>query len=163
AVSESAALAEKNGAYPDWTRARKAEELAIRNARTSATALGGEIGAWAQAIYAALPAKDMSQRVSTTIAFANDVSSVQRLGAPAPGLAPAIGAAGFGARPDGGFGRVLSDDARAGLVRLGYDADAIAAIALHVEGRRTLRGAPGVNLERLEKIGLTEPALEAIE
>src|SRR5690606_14960474 len=79
------------------------------------------------------------------------------------GIAPAPSVAGFGQREDGRFGRMLSDDARAGLATLGYNADEINALTLHVEGRRTLRGAPGVNLERLEKLGLTEPALEAIE
>src|SRR5690606_22182583 len=62
-----------------------------------------------------------------------------------------------------GFGRLRSDDVRSSLWALGYDGDEIAAIAQHIEGRRTLRGAPGVSLERLEKLGLTEPALDAIE
>ena len=58
---------------------------------------------------------------------------------------------------------MLSDDARIGLATLGYGDDDIAAFAQHVEGRGALRGAPGVSLERLAKLGLTEPALEAIE
>jgi ribonucleoside-diphosphate reductase alpha chain len=58
---------------------------------------------------------------------------------------------------------LLSDDVRNALAALGYEGEEIAAIAQHIEGRRTLRGAPGVSLERLEKLGLTEPALDAIE
>jgi ribonucleoside-diphosphate reductase alpha chain len=50
-----------------------------------------------------------------------------------------------------------------GLATLGYGGDEIAALAQHVEGRRTLKGAPGVNLDALAAKGLTEPALEAVE
>ena len=74
------------------------------------------------------------------------------------------GVAAYGERDDGRFGRMLSSaDARAGLEAIGYNDDEIAAFALHVEGRRTLRGAPGVSLAKLSERGFTEPVLEAIE
>ncbi len=98
-----------------------------------------------------------------TLAFANDAASARRLGLVAPGLEPAPGASVYGVREDGGFGRLLSADAHAGLIALGYDGEAIARLRLHVEGRHTLKGAPGVNLERLAKLGFTEHALEAVE
>ena len=164
AVAESAALAQAKTAYPDWPRARRSEEAAVKAAREAASALSGPIAARAQAIYRTLPGgKNAGLRVSTTLAFANDIGSARRLGIAAAGLAAGAGVAHFGVRKSGAFGRVLSDDARAGLAALGYDDDAIAALALHVEGRRTLRRAPGVSLERLAELGLTEPALEAIE
>jgi ribonucleoside-diphosphate reductase alpha chain len=97
------------------------------------------------------------------LAFANDAASARRFGLAAPGLEPAPGAAVYGVREDGGFGRLLSADAHAGLIALGYDGEAIARLRLHVEGRHTLKGAPGVNLERLAKLGFTEHALEAVE
>ncbi|MGE3867186.1 MAG: hypothetical protein AB7G04_09765, partial [Hyphomonadaceae bacterium] len=164
AVSESAALAQAKAAFPDWSRAKRGEESAVRTARDAASALSGDIAARAQATYRALPgAKNAGLRVSLTIAFAQDGASARRLGLTGAGLSPTHGVAQYGQREDGGFGRRLTDDARAGLSALGYSADAIAALAQHLEGRRTLRGAPGVSLERLEKLGLTDPALEAIE
>jgi ribonucleoside-diphosphate reductase alpha chain len=163
AVTESAALAEAKGAYPDWSRAKTSEEAHIIAARDAAAKLVGPIAARAQALYRGLPTDGAGLRVSIGIAFANDAGSARRLGLTTTGLAPVASVTHYGAREDGGFGRVLSDDARAGLAALGYDDDAIADFALHAEGRRTLRHAPGVNLERLAELGLTEPALEAIE
>ncbi len=164
AISESIALAQATSAYPDWSRDKRAAEAALKIARDAAATLEGPIAARAQATYRALPTtKTTAQRVSITIAFAADTANARALGATAAGIAPAPGVAAYGLRDDGGFGRVLTDDARAGLSTLGYDGDAIAALATHIEGRRTLRGAPGVNLEALENRGLTEPALEAIE
>ncbi len=164
AVSESAILAEQSGVFPDWTLARRAEEAGVKRARDGAAKLKGEIGERAKAIYATLPApRSGGLRASITIAFASDAASARRLGARAIGLSPLSGVAHFGNRKDTAFGRLLSEDARAGLAALGYDSDEIAALALHVEGRRTLKGAPGVNHARLAELGLTEPALEAIE
>jgi ribonucleoside-diphosphate reductase alpha chain len=164
AISESAALAEIHGAYPGWSAAKRAEEAGMRTAREAASAIAHSIAARAQAIYAALPsAKNAGLRVSVAIAFANDAAAARRIGIAQMGLAPLASVTQFGARGDGGFGRRLSEDARAGLVALGYDAAEIAEFALHAEGRRTLKGAPGINLERLAALGLTEPALEAIE
>ncbi|WP_135209937.1 hypothetical protein [Vitreimonas flagellata] len=164
AISESAALADAKQAYPEWSKSKRAEEASLKVARDAAASLKGAIAARAQTIYRGLPgAKNAGLRTSVAIAFARDIGSARRLGVSAIGAAPAPGVAGFGQRDDGRFGRILSDDARAGLATLGYNADEINALTLHVEGRRTLRGAPGVNLERLEKLGLTEPALEAIE
>jgi ribonucleoside-diphosphate reductase alpha chain len=162
ASSESAALAQSKGAYPDWTRAKRSEDAAVRAAREAASDLSGPIAARAQATYRS-GAKGAGMRVALTIAFADDAASAHRIGAAAAGLAPLDAIALYGAREDGGFGRVLSDDARAGLAALGYDGDAIAALATHIEGRRTLKGAPGVSLNALAAKGLTEPALEAIE
>jgi hypothetical protein len=133
-------------------------------AREAASALSGPIAARAQATYHALPGgKHAGLRVSPTIAFANDAASARRLGLPVAGLSPIETIALYGAREDGGFGRLLSDDARAGLAALGYGGEAIAELASHIEGRRTLKGAPGVSLDALAAKGLTEPALNAIE
>jgi ribonucleoside-diphosphate reductase alpha chain len=163
-ISESTALAAAKSAYPDWSRAKRQEEAALKAAREAASALKGPIAEHARAIYAALPgAKSAGLRCAITIAFANDAAAARAIGATAPGLTPAHTIAIYGQREDGGFGRLLSDDVRAALSALGYEGDEIAAIAQHIEGHRTLRGAPGVSLERLEKLGLTEPALDAIE
>jgi ribonucleoside-diphosphate reductase alpha chain len=164
AISESAALAALKGAYPDWNRARRAEEGAVRAAREAANALNGSLAERAQAIYRALPgARNAGLRASVAVAFANDSASARRLGLASAGLAPSAGVSVYGVRDDGGFGRLLSDDARAGLAALGYGGDEIAALVQHIEGRRTLKGAPGVNLDALAAKGLTEPALEAVE
>lgn len=164
AISESAALAQSKGAYPDWTRAKRAEDAGLKAAREAASALTGPIAARAQATYRALQGgKSAGLRVSLAVSFANDHASARRLGFAAAGLSPLETIALYGAREDGGFGRILSEDARAGLATLGYDGDAIAALAQHVEGRHTLKGAPGVSLDTLAAKGLTEPALEAIE
>ncbi|MBX9747340.1 MAG: hypothetical protein K2X34_10595, partial [Hyphomonadaceae bacterium] len=164
AISESATLAQATSAYPDWSRTRRAEENAVKIARDAATSLKGDIAARAQTIYKALPpAKTAALRLSIAIAFAGDVASARRIGANAIGIAPLPAPSAYGEREDGGFGRILTDDARIALSALGYDGDAIAALALHIEGKRTLRGAPGVSLDALAAKGLTEPALEAIE
>lgn len=164
AISESAALAAAKSAYPEWSRVKRQEEAAVKISRDAAAHIAGPIAAQAQTIYAALPGpKNTGLRCAVTIAFANDAATARAIGATAPGLAPAHTIAVYGQRDDGGFGRLLGDDVRSALSALGYDGEGIAAIAQHVEGRRTLRGAPGVNLERLEKLGLTEPALDAIE
>ena len=162
ATSESAALAQTKGAYPEWTRAKRSEDASLKAARDAATELTGPIAARAQATYRS-GAKGAGHRVSLSIAFANDAASARRIGAASTGLAPIDSIALYGAREDGGFGRILSDDARAALAALGYDGDAIATLASHIEGRRTLKGAPGVSLDTLAQKGLTEPALEAIE
>lgn len=164
AVSESAALAQAKSAYPEWSRCKRAEEASVKAARDAAGALSGPIAARAQATYRALPGpKNVGLRASVTLAFANDTGSARRLGLNSCGVAPAAGVAPYGARADGGFGRILSADAGAGLAALGYSDEQIAALAQHVEGRRTLKGAPGVSLDALAAKGLTEPALEAIE
>ncbi|MEJ0024181.1 MAG: hypothetical protein WDN76_12780 [Alphaproteobacteria bacterium] len=69
----------------------------------------------------------------------------------------------YGRRAGGGFGRVLSADARAGLAALGYDAKTVSAVQRHVEGAGSLEDAPGVNLAALQRKGFTDPALAAIE
>ncbi len=164
AISESAELAETHGAYPGWSANKRAEEAKLRAAREATSAISHSIATRAQTIFAALPgAKNAGMRVSVSIAFANDIAGARRIGVMQSGLAPIASVTQFGARGDGGFGRLLSEDTRAGLATLGYDQAEIAEFAVHAEGRRTLRGAPGMNLERLAALGLTEPALEAIE
>jgi ribonucleoside-diphosphate reductase alpha chain len=163
ALSESAALAESKGAYPDWPIAKQGEGARIRAARSAADAVSHPIAARAQAVYRTLADENAGLRVSCAIAFANDAASARRIGVASPGLAPLSGVTVYAVSDDGRFGRMLTDDARAGLAALGYDKTEIAELALHAEGRRTLDGAPGVNLERLAELGLTEPALEAIE
>ena len=164
AISEASTLAAAKNAYPEWSNDKRAAETFVKAAREAANRLAGSIAARAQAIYKSLPgAKNAGLRVSMAIVFADDAASATRIGALSAGLAPLAGVAAYGLREDGGFGRLLSDDARHGLMALGYTGDAIATIAQHIEGRRTLKGAPGVNLDRLAALGLTEPALEAIE
>jgi ribonucleoside-diphosphate reductase alpha chain len=164
AISESTALAAAKNSYPDWSRTKRAEEAAIKTARDAAGALKGAVAEHAQSIYRTLPAaKNAGLRCAVSIAFAQDTAATRAIGAVAPGLAPAHTVASYGQRDDGGFGRLLSDDIRSALSALGYDGEEIAAIAQHIEGRRTLRGAPGVSLDRLAHLGLTEPALDAIE
>lgn len=104
-----------------------------------------------------------SARAAACAAHGGQVHIVFTRGAPDAGIAPVESIAYFGCRPDGGFGRLLANHARLGLEALGYDQNSIAALALHIEGRRTLRHAPGIDLDRLADLGLTEPALEAIE
>lgn len=164
ALAESAALAEAKGAYPDWAEAKPEEEAKIASARAAAQKLSGAIATRAQGLYRSLPgSKTLGLRTSVLLAFACDEAGARRLGLGAAGLAGSPGVATLGVRSDGSFGRALTDDARIGLAALGGDEDSIAALRLHVEGRRTLRNAPGVNLAALAERGLTEPALAAIE
>lgn len=164
AISESSALAQATSAFPDWAAAKRGEESAVRTARDAVTALKGEIAARANTLYRALPgAKNGGLRLSVAIAFADDAAAARRSGVASTGLAPLPAPSAYGERDDGIFGRILTADARIALTALGYDEDAIASLALHIEGKRTLRNAPGVSLEALASKGLTEPALDAIE
>src|SRR5690606_24619066 len=52
AISESTALAAAKSAYPDWSRAKRQEEAALKAARDAAGALKGPIAEHARAIYA---------------------------------------------------------------------------------------------------------------
>ncbi len=158
AISESSALARESGAE----RVEQTAQAAIKSAPVAAAKLEGGLAALAVELYKSLPAK-AALRAPVAIVFAADRASARRLGRHAPGLAPSAGASIYGVREDGGFGRILCDDARAGLRVLGYDNDAIAAFRLHAEGRRTLKGAPGVNHQTLAQRGLTETALDAVE
>ncbi len=162
ALVESAALARGGNAHPAWRQERARAEAALTRAQDAAASLRGPIAARAQALYAGLSLAE-GLRCDVTIAFANDAGGARRLGVEAPGISPTPSLVIYGMRGDGGFGRLLSAHARVGLRALGYSDAEIAALAQHVEGRRTLTGAPGVNLERLAECGLTEPALDAVE
>jgi len=164
ALAQSASLAETLGAYPDWSRAKPRIAARVRAARDGADKLSGAVASRAQALYRGLEnVADKGLRAEVAIAFANDAASARSLGLSAAGLEPASSITQYALHPRGGFGRVLSDDARAGLAALGYSDCDVDGLALHAEGRRTLYGADGVSLERLAELGLTEPALEAIE
>jgi ribonucleoside-diphosphate reductase alpha chain len=79
------------------------------------------------------------------------------------GMEPLAEIAAFAPRVDGSIGRRLSAAAVEGLRALGYPPQAILQIAAHVEGRRSLEGAPGVSLESLAVRGLPDSSLEAVE
>lgn len=161
ANAQCAVSADKNGQDVDGDfRQRHASRLAA--ARVAVSALSGPIAARAQAFYDTL-SDALHVGPPCTIAFANDGAGARRLGSAPAGLAPIDGIVEYGARDDGGFGPLLSRDAAAALLRLGYDEETIRRLATHIQGRRTLRGAPGVSLEALAAKGFTEPVLEAIE
>jgi len=167
AISESASRAELLGAASAWTGARRAFEARLAKARAAAEDLTdvpapfGDVATRAGEMWRALKPKRMRNLSLVAIAPADDVA--RRLGADGGGVSPKSDACGYGLRNAGGFGRKLSDHAVMGLERLGLDNDQRAAIAVHVEGRRSLRDAPGVNLEALRRKGFSEPALEAVE
>jgi ribonucleoside-diphosphate reductase alpha chain len=98
------------------------------------------------------------------IAVVDDTFAAAALGLSAPGAAPAARAVSFAKRGDGAYGRHLTAAAAAALAARGYDAAAISAIRLRVEGARTLAQAPaGLNHESLRRLGFTDIALEALE
>ena len=162
ALAHAAAISESCAITHEGSPGAESAESAIKAARAAVGELAGDTAASACELYRRLPAK-ANLGMQVAIAFAADRASARRLGRHAPGLAPSAGAATYGVREDGGFGRILCDDARAGLRALGYDNEAIATFRVHAEGRRTLRGAPGVNHETLAQRGLTETAIEAVE
>ncbi len=57
----------------------------------------------------------------------------------------------------------LSPAARLGLKALGLSDAALADVALHISGRRTLVGAPGVTVSQLKAKGFTDLELELVE
>ena len=63
----------------------------------------------------------------------------------------------------GGYFKIVNESVTPALQRLGYSAAAIQNIVDYARGRGTLKGAPGVSLERLREIGFPEEALSKIE
>src|SRR5690606_3547016 len=74
--------------------------------------------------------------------------------------APWNGPVGIAEMADGAVVRVLSEAACLGLAAVGADTEAAKAALL---GRRTLAGAPGVDLAALEARGFTSLELQAVE
>jgi len=162
ATDESTRLARARG--ETLASANDAPRKAALDAAPAATGAAGPIAARAIAILAGLGQAGLGQRGGdVAIAFTLDAAASRRTGASAVGLEPIASAIQYGARADGGFGRVLGADARAGLATLGYTPAQIEAVARAVEGARTLVGAPGVSFEALARKGLDASALEAIE
>ncbi len=157
ALAQAAALSESVG-----------EDQAFEAAKAAAAALDAPPSAFmqahgrAQALFAALPQDNTPLTQPVRIAFARDGASARRLDASC-GLAPVARIAAFTADEDGAFRKRLNADVEAGLIARGAAPAAIEAARAHIEGRRTLRGSPGVNDERLRAKGLDDAALEAIE
>src|SRR5262249_41922572 len=154
ASAESAALADAKGSAGE-RRHRRAEDNALRGASEAARGLEPEASFTgcakrAAALLDALSStKGRAQRAHVSIAFALDDVSARRLDVASSGIEPLSNIARFA-----GFGRTLTEHARAGLEALGYEPKAIARLALHAEGRRTLKGAPGIDVEKLRAKGL---------
>jgi ribonucleoside-diphosphate reductase alpha chain len=167
AIGESAARAERLGAADGWQSGKRDFEARLAAARAAALALPELQGVFAatavaaKSVWSALKPKRM--RNLSLVALAPAREAARRLDVDGGGLSPVSDACGYGARGDGGFGRRLSEAALMGLARLGLSQAERAAIAAHVEGRRSLDGAPGVNLEALRRKGFTDPALHAVE
>lgn len=156
AFASAAALSESNRRADDF----KAARVAALNLSEAPGAFSQAFGRM-QALWRALPEQKTPLRQSVRIAFARDGASARRVGA-SMGLSPLTNVTAYGMTGTG-YGRVLTEDARIGLAALRLDDASIEALRIHVEGRKTLRGAPGVNLEALRAKGLTDPALDAIE
>jgi ribonucleoside-diphosphate reductase alpha chain len=92
------------------------------------------------------------------IVFACDAASARRLDA-SMGLSPRESIAVLG---DQGR-RLLCADALIGLAALAAAPGVVQSARTHVEGRRSLRDAPGVNHAALRARGLNDAALEAID
>ena len=93
-------------------------------------------------------------------------------GKPEPRIAALLDADSFGAEPvttaitsdtEMTGGRRLRDCTRAGLLALGYSVTDIEQAEDHAAGHGSLRGAPGISLEKLKDLGLPVEALERLE
>jgi ribonucleoside-diphosphate reductase alpha chain len=163
AAAASADLAERLGPCPAWRAMKGDGERRIRAAREAALALNGEAFAdharRAGALWRALkPAKGLRHGALIALRGQDGALALADLGA--SGADPIAEVIAYGGA---GLARVLHPAAREGLAARGMDARALTAIALEIEGRRSLAGAPGVNLEALARKGFTDPALTAIE
>jgi ribonucleoside-diphosphate reductase alpha chain len=63
----------------------------------------------------------------------------------------------------GGYFKIINQSVPPALASLGYSDDQIEDIIAYATGRKTLAGAPGVNLESLEAKGFTKAAIAAVE
>jgi ribonucleoside-diphosphate reductase alpha chain len=150
-LGESLGPCAAGGAADDVTDARDA---ALRLAPPPSFA---DVARRAQDLWSALCA-DAPFRHAQRIAFAPSVRMDVDGGCePVTEIAPYL------PREDGGIGRRLCGVAVEGLRALGYAPRDIFDIAAHVEGRRTLAGAPSISLEELARRGLPESSLEAID
>src|SRR5690606_16077774 len=93
------------------------------------------------------------------LALTDDAELALRLGARLD-AAPWNGPVGIAEMADGAVVRVLSEAACLGLAAVGADTEAAKAALL---GRRTLAGAPGVDLAALEARGFTSLELQAVD
>jgi ribonucleoside-diphosphate reductase alpha chain len=158
AASESVALAQEKGA-----KLKRGEDTGLKALHSACRALKrDDVAARAEKLAAAL-ANGAALRVKTRIAFALDSAAARGVGLSVCGLAPSPSIVALGKNDDGSFGRQLTEDARAGLEALGYDGAQVRSLASYVGGHRTLKDAPGVNLEKLRAKGLDDTALDAIE
>ena len=79
------------------------------------------------------------------------------------GIEPDFALVKFKKLAGGGYFKIINQSLPPALRRLGYDEGKTHEIVDHVVGRGTLRGAPGIDHERLRELGFSEAALDAIE
>jgi ribonucleoside-diphosphate reductase alpha chain len=79
------------------------------------------------------------------------------------GIEPDFALVKFKKLAGGGYFKIINLAVPAALASLGYKAEQIAAIERYAVGAGTLKGAPGINHERLKAKGFTDGAIEAIE
>ena len=163
AAAASAELAERLGTCPAWHTFKAERERQIRAAREAALALNSEAFAAharrASALWRTLkPAKGL--RHGALLCLRGQEASLTLADVDSSGIDPALEIIVYGGAS---LARMLHPAAREGLAARGLDARALTAISLEIAGRRTLAGAPSINLETLARKGFTDPTLTAIE
>ncbi|GIW70473.1 MAG: hypothetical protein KatS3mg102_0015 [Planctomycetota bacterium] len=79
------------------------------------------------------------------------------------GIEPDFALVKFKKLAGGGYFKIINRSVPIALARLGYNPEQIEEITRYCIGRGTLRGAPGVNHERLRALGFDDAALERLE
>jgi len=79
------------------------------------------------------------------------------------GIEPDFALVKFKKLAGGGFFKIINSSVPPALRALGYTDEEVKAITTYCLGRKTLKDAPGVSLESLEKNGFTDEALRRVE
>ena len=163
ALETSATLAERLGAYPAFAdeRAARLRDIDNRLARLDEAAACAEIqAARVLLLAAARRAAKTGLRHAIVTGPAATPALALRLGMLSQDAEPWRGPLTTAESADGVIIDVLAESALAGLTARGASLD---ATRQHLLGRRTLDGAPGINVETLTAAGFTAHELSAVE
>ncbi len=79
------------------------------------------------------------------------------------GIEPDFALVKFKKLAGGGYFKIINRAVPEALAKLGHDAGQIAAIERYAVGNGTLKGAPGINHDRLRAVGFDDAMLDAVE
>ncbi len=185
AYATSAEMARELGPFPNYERNRDAMLRVIRNHRRAAYDASKhqyeklsikpvgivEDDCPADLLLAAREAWDRAVELGKNHGFRNAQVTVLAptgtigliMDCDTTGIEPDFALVKFKKLAGGGYFKIINQSLPAALAKLGYNPEEIEIIIAYCLGRKTLRGAPGINHETLAARGFTPEALDKIE